>query len=75
MLKAMRTVFFTGLLMVNPVFAQPKPPVNASYKGGDEPSAFKEFFKGLDWWIWVLLVLLFVLIGVFFWVRNRSTEE
>ncbi len=42
-----------------------------------EESKFKSIMSGLfsDWLIWALLIGLFVLIGVFFWVRNRSSDD
>lgn len=74
MRKAMIASLLCGLWIIHPVLAQPKdtPKTVVTQK---EPSVIVEFFRSLDWYIWVLVVLLFALVGVFFWVRNRNTEE
>jgi hypothetical protein len=74
MRKAMLAAVLSALWAVHPVLAQAKdtPKTVATQK---EPNVVFEFFRSLEWYIWVLVVLLFALIGVFFWVRNRSTEE
>lgn len=32
-------------------------------------------FLGMQWWFWLLLLLLFALIGVYFYVRNKKPED
>jgi hypothetical protein len=75
MIKFLQAALLVPLLAVT-VFAQPPgTPQNTAYKGGGESggSVFTALFS--DWLIWALLIGLFVLIGVFVWMRNRSSED
>jgi hypothetical protein len=75
MRKAMLAALLSGLWAVQPMLAQQPKDTPKTVATQKEPNVVVEFFRSLDWYIWVLLILLFALIGVFFWVRNRSTED
>jgi len=48
-------------------------PTSVSTERG--PGFVSTFISSLDWYIWVLLVLLFVLIGVFFYLRKQRDDD
>ena len=79
MRKAMPAMILSAMCAVCPLFAQEadtskiKNTVFVKDDGG--PNRVTVFFGSLEWYIWVLLIVLVVLIGVFFYVRNRSTED
>ena len=78
MRKAMLAAIGTGLLAIHPILAQQKDPQNTAYKGGGDEGitgGVKAFFRDLDWWVYVLVVLLIILVGVFFYLRKQGEEE
>jgi hypothetical protein len=79
MRKAMLATILGGMCALTPMFAQEastekiKNTVFAKDSGGG--NVVTAFFGSLEWYIWLLLIVLVVLIGVFFYVRNRQVEE
>ena len=80
MLKATKWAIFTSLLAVNSILAQ-VPATGTAGKAAEEAAKksergfLSEFFGGLEWWVWVLVVLLIALIGVFLYVRNKGEDD
>lgn len=72
MRKAMLAAIVCGLGTA-PLHAQN--PIPSSVKGDSGPGFFRTFISSLDWYIWLLLVALFVLIGVFFYLRNKREDD
>jgi hypothetical protein len=77
MRKAITWVVMAVLLAVRPALAQTgisSTSTNiAKPSGGGAGEYLGAFLK--DPLIWALVIGLIVLIGLFFWVRNRNTEE
>jgi len=68
-----------GSLALVPLVAQASPTapkvkaaeVQATFR---EPNAFVETLKEFGW-LWILVVLLFILIGVFIYLRKKGAED
>jgi hypothetical protein len=74
MRQAFRDLFNHGycLLAAVPLFAQETRP-RATNLEGETSGAFKELIK--EWWLWGGIVLVLVLVGVLYYVRNKQEED
>jgi hypothetical protein len=80
MLQALRR-FWTGmfLLLLVPLAAlaqEEKQPKGTAFKGGGPTSATGEAFKDLmgAWWLWLGIILILGLLGLLFYLRNKTED-
>jgi hypothetical protein len=75
MQRVFHLVSLAMLLLTSALWAQT--PKNTAYKAEPGEGTTGAMVRGLftDWMIWALLLGLIALIGVFIWLRNRSTED
>jgi hypothetical protein len=79
MLQALRR-FWTGILwlLLVPLFALAQEPTfkGSGYKGGGTTSATGEAFKDLmgAWWLWLGIILILGLLGLLFYLRNKTDD-
>jgi hypothetical protein len=70
--RAFDKLMMTANLAVLPLFAQQKPPLTSaasSTTGGVVSELAKQ------WWLWTGIILLLGLVGLLFYLRNRTDDD
>jgi len=78
MLQALRNLWVGVIVLLTPLalYAQENQPKNASYKGEGPRSSTGEAFKDLAaaWWLWAGIILILGLVGLLFYLRNKTDD-
>jgi LPXTG-motif cell wall-anchored protein len=77
MLQALRNLWVGVIVFLTPLalYAQAEPK-NTAYKGEGPRSSTGEAFKDLmsAWWLWAGIIIILGLVGLLFYLRNKTDD-
>jgi hypothetical protein len=76
MLQRLRSLWVAVFLFLTPLALYAQEPKNTAYKGENPRSGAGEAFTDLmkTWWLWVGILAIVGLLGVLFYLRNKTDD-